>query len=100
MRRRLPPPARRPALWAELLRHFRTHGGRLTLLDPPCPSFTAAPSLAGGNAVAGHRAGRCSIRGRASLAGAVRPVLTGYTGVVNRMHRSTVPLCILIFQNS
>ena len=50
MRRRLPPPARRPTLWAELLRHGRAHKGRLTLLDPPRPSFAAVSSLTGGNA--------------------------------------------------
>jgi len=50
--RRLPPPARRPTLWAEPLRHGRAHVGRLNLLDHPRPSFAAALSLAGGNAAA------------------------------------------------
>jgi len=52
------PPARRPTLWAELLHHFRAHGGRSTLLNPPSLSFAAALSLA-------------SVLGRAPLARAV-----------------------------
>jgi len=57
-RRRSPSPARRPALWAELLHHFRAHEGRSTLLNPPSLSFAAALSLAGGNAAAGRPCAR------------------------------------------
>ena len=46
------PPARRPAPWAEFLRHFRTHGGRPTLLDLFPSSLAAVLNLAGGNAAA------------------------------------------------
>jgi len=48
----LPPPARRPTLWAELLRRFRAHGGRPTLLDLFPSSLAAVLNLAGGNAAA------------------------------------------------
>jgi len=52
VRRRLPPPARRPAPWAEFLRHFRAHGGRPTLLDLFPSSLAAVLNFAGGNAAA------------------------------------------------
>jgi len=52
VRRRLPPPARRPAPWAEFLRHFRAHAGRPTLLDLFPSSLAAVLNLADGNTVA------------------------------------------------
>ena len=105
---RLPPPARRLALWAELLRHFRLHGGSLTLLDPPRPSFVAAPPHAGGNDATikprraafapfgGHRPGKWLDR----CERLVQPVFTGQTSVVNRLIQSTNPFYVLISQNS
>ena len=108
VRCRLPPPTRRPVLWAELLRHFRGHGGHLTLLDPPRPSFATVPPLAGGNAAAvkprraafapfgGHRPGKWLDR----CERLVQPVFTGQTSVVNRLIQSTNPFYVLISQNS
>ena len=95
-------------LWAELMRHFRAHGGHLTLLDPPRPSFAATPPLAGDNAAAvkPRRAASALFSGRRPgkrldrCERPVQPVFTGQTGVVNRLNRSTNPFYVLISQNS
>ena len=85
--RRLPLPARRPAPWAEFLRHFRAHGGRPTLLDLFPSSLAAVLNLAGGNAAASTPRERTLFWGERRsrersdrYARPVGPVWTGPTG--------------------
>ena len=70
-RGRAPPPARRPALRAEFLHHFRAHRGRPTLLEPPRPSFCRRPTLRRRYRRRQQAARACSVLGRAPLARAV-----------------------------
>ena len=100
--RRAPPPARRPAPWAEFLRHFRAHGGRPTLLDLFPSSLAAVLNLAGGNAAASRSRARALFWGERRsrersdrYARPVGPVLTGLTGVVDRSNRFTIQSCVL-----
>jgi len=102
MRRRLLPPARRPAPWAEFLHHFRAHGGHPTLLDLFASSLAAVLNLAGGNAAASRPRARALFWGERRsrersdrYARPVGPVLTGLTGVVDRSNRFTIQSCVL-----
>ena len=101
-RGRAPPPAHRPAPWAEFLRHFRGHGGRPTLLDLFPSSLATVLNLAGGNAAAIRPRTRALFWGERRsrersdrYARPVGPVKTGPTGVVDWSNRFTIQSCVL-----
>ena len=99
MHRRLPPPARRPAPWAEFLRHFRAHAGRPTLLDLFPSSLAAVLNLADGNTVASRPRARALFwgerRSRERSDRYAQPVGPVLTGVVDRSNRFTIQSCVL-----